>query len=348
VKYSYTTAPGQISVTWEVEEAAWTIPVVFDNLIGPTDAELTAALRERVPSFDGTAPVNVGAGDFIAAALQAVLEAKRIPGRVTYMAGADMRGGKGASESLRYVFIVKDPAPKVCAFHASGASAIPEQDLLAPLAGAIGGDYSRLFVTSASAGTLLDMYRAKGLWRAAFAPPTPKSGECDGVAVTLNVSEGAPYTWDRAEWTGNAVLTGDVLTRTLGMKAGAIADASKIEAGVRDIRKAYRRVGYLQQEAGYTPRLDDQTHRAVFAFAIDEGPQYHMGTLTFPNLREADAATLGKRWKLKPGDVYDETYEGEYVSTELAQLRTANGLRAQLEREIDPATHVVNLRVVFK
>lgn len=348
VKYSYATGAGQMTVTFDVEEAAWTIPVLFDNLIGSTDAELTAALRERVPSFDGTAPINVGAADFIAGALQAILESKHLPGHVTYMAHSDMRGAKAPGGSLRYVFVVKDPAPKVCAFHVSGAAAIPEKDLLAPLAGALAGDYSRLFVSSASAGTLLDMYHAKGHWRAAFAPPVAALGECDGVAVTLNVSEGAAYAWDRAEWTGNAALTAEVLSKTLGMKAGAVADGTRIEAGIRDVRKAYGHIGYLDETAAYTVRLDDQARRAVFAFAVDEGGQYRMGTLTFPNLREADAAALAKKWTLKAGDVYDETYETEYVSMELAPLKTANGLRAGLERQADPATHVVNLRVAFR
>ena len=36
-----------------------------------------------------------------------------------------------------------------------------------------------------------------------------------------------------------------------------------------------------------------------------------------------------------------------YAAMELSRLRTASGLRA-LERQIDPAAHVVNLRVVFK
>jgi outer membrane protein assembly factor BamA len=349
VKYSYTTGPGQMTVTFDIEEAAWTVPVVFDNIVWMTDAELTAALRERVPSFDGTAPINTGAADFIAREMQAILAARQVPGTVTFSAQAELRAGAAGSTSPpRYLFIVKDPTPKVCAFHAAGASAIPEKDLVAPLAGALGGEYSRFFVSSASNGTLIDMYRNKGHWRAAFAPPTVTLKECDGVSVTLHVTEGASYAWDRGDWTGNAALTAEVLNKTLGLKPGDVADASRIHSGLRDVDRAYGHIGYLDDVEDYVPRLDDQTRRAVFAFTVNEGPQYHMGTLTFPNLRDSDAAALTKKWKLKPGDVYDETYEREFAAQELYPLRAGNGARANLEREIEKPTHIVHLRVIFK
>jgi len=346
VKYSYTTGPGQMTVTFDVQEAAWTVPVVFDNFVWMADAELTAALRERVPSFDGTAPINVGAGEFITRELQAILDAKQIPGHATFSAQVELRSG--GTVPPRYLFIVKDPTPKVCAFHAPAASAIPEKELLVALAGALGGEYSRYFVSAASDGTLVDMYRRKGFWRAAFATPATNLKECDGVAVTLNVTEGASYAWDRATWTGNAALAPDALDKTLGMKAGEVADASKIQSGLRDVAGAYGHLGYLTASAGFEPRLDDQTHRATFAMAVTEGPQFHMGTIGFPNLRDADAAALTKKWRLKPGDVFDDAYEREFYAQELAPLRTSNNARAQIERDIDRGTHVVNLRVVFK
>jgi outer membrane protein assembly factor BamA len=350
VKYAYTTGPGQMTVTLDVEEARWTIPVIFDNVVWMTDAEVTAALREKVPSFDGTAPINDGAAEFIGRALQEVLAAKHAPGHVTFTAEVDLRSGAAVQSTSpqRYVFVVKDPAPKVCAIHAPSASAIPEKDLVAPLAAALGGDYSRLFVTSASTGTLTDMYRRKGHWRATFAPPTTRLDECGGVAVTLNVSEGAPYTWDHAEWSGNTAIPSEVLNKTVGIKSGDVADVSRIQSGLRDVGRAYGHIGYLAEDTDYAPRLDDQAHRAVFAFSVTEGPQFHMGTISFPNLRDSDAAVLAKKWRLKPGDVYDESYEREFAAQELYPLRTSTGARAQLEREVEKPTHVINLRVVFK
>jgi hypothetical protein len=335
-------------VTFDVEEAAWTVPVIFDNVVWLSEGELTTAIRDAVPSFDGTAPANAGAAEFIAKALQDVLAAKHLPGHVTFSTQSELRMGEAQGSPPKYVFVVKDPAPNICALHAAGASGIVEKDLLSPLSGALQGEYSRSFMTAASNGTLLDLYRSKGYWRAAFATPTLRLNDCDGVAVTLNVSEGAVYVWDHAEWKGNAALPADALSKALGVKTGEVADQTRIQSGEREVHRTYAHVGYLAERTGYSPQLDDLGQRAVFVFAVEEGPQYRMGTLTFPNLRESDAAALARKWRLKPGEVYDETYEREFTLQELMPLKTSNGARAQLERDLDPASHVVNLRVVFK
>jgi outer membrane protein assembly factor BamA len=343
VKYSYTTTGRQMTVTFEIAEAAWTIPVILDNFVWITDADLIAAVRQEVPSFDGTAPVNVGAVDTLTRALENVLKARSIPGRVDFTTHADLK------RSLpKYVFSVKDPTPKVCALHVAGASAISERDLLGQLGPIVGGDYSRLFVTTASAGTLMDMYHRRGHWRAAFSSPSVAVDTCQGVAVTLNVTEGLEYAWDRASWTGNTVLAPDALDPLLGMKTGEVADAARIDAGIRKVEEAYGKQGYLLAHASYEPQLDDVQRRARFEVKMAEGPQFRMGTLQFAGITESDAATLHGKWRLKAGDVYDASYATRYQLEELSPLRTRSGGRASMEINIDRANRVVNLRVVFK
>jgi outer membrane protein insertion porin family len=343
VRFSYTTGRA-FSVIFEVEEAQWSMPIVLDNFVAVPDDQLIAAVRAEVPSFDGTsAPINQGAADFIVSALQNVMKAKGLPGQVTYTAQMDMYG-----RNPRYLFIVKDPSPKVCALHASGASAIAEKELLAPLDAVRGGDYSRFFLETASRGTLLDMYHRKGHWAARFDTPRPVLNECDGVAVTLRVTEGTAYTWDRAEWTGNQTMTADTLNTALAMKPGELADGGKIDSGLRDVHRLYGKSGYIAERATFETRLDDATHKAVFAFSVQEGPQFHMGTVQVEGVRESDAAALVKKWRLKPGDVYDASYERQFQVEELGTLRTSTGARPNLQTEVDQAQHVVNVKIVFK
>ena len=49
VGYHYEDRNGQRIATFEIEEADWTIPVVFDNFVWFTDAEIIASVRETVP-----------------------------------------------------------------------------------------------------------------------------------------------------------------------------------------------------------------------------------------------------------------------------------------------------------
>jgi outer membrane protein assembly factor BamA len=343
VRYTYNTAARQMTVTFDIEEAAWTIPVIFDNFVWLPEAQLIAAVAEEVPSFDGTAPVNAGAADFLNHALEKVMKARNIPGRVVFTAQADLRGGQP-----KYMFAIKDPAPMVCALHVQGASLIPEAEQVGQLGAVVGGEYSKFFLSTAAGGTLTDMYRRKGFWRAEFGPPATALDACPGVAVNLNVKEGAAYTWDRAEWSGTRTLGVDTLNKAIGMKTGDIADVSKIDAGLRDVHAVYGQQGYIAQRATFEPRLDDASHKAVFAIMVDEGAQYHMGQLTFEGIREQDAAMLAKKWRLKPGDIYDDAYAKKYQFEELSPLRTSAGTRPRVEMQVDDAQNVVNLKVVFK
>jgi outer membrane protein assembly factor BamA len=342
VRYTYTTGR-TMTVTFEVEEAKWTMPVILDNFVWLPEPEIVAAIRAEVPSFDGTAPINEGAGDLIARTLQSLLKARGIPGRVEVSAQADLGGGQP-----KYLFVVKDPSPKVCAVRVSGASAVPEKDVVAPLEFTKGGDYSKFFFQTASAGTLTDVYRRKGFWRAKFDAPVVALNKCDGVDVTLPVTEGISYTWDHAAWSGNPTIAAAALDKALAMKPGEIADAGKIEAGLRDVRRLYGQQGYITAQTTLEPRVDDASRKAAFAIAVEEGAQFHMGTFQVEGVRESDAAMLAKKWKLKPGDVYDESYANKFHFEELSQLRTNTGGRPVLQNDVDTKSNIVNVRVVFK
>jgi outer membrane protein assembly factor BamA len=349
VKYRYTTTGRDMTVTLEVAEAEWTIPVVLDNFIWMPDEEIFSAIQQDVPSFDGTAPTLAGASDLIEGALQKLLKSRNIQGRVEFSPQLDQKTNK-----LQYLFSVKDPSPKICTITVEGQSAVVERQLVEALGASVGDDYSRFYITAASNGTLIDLYRQRGYWRATFAPPsaaaTTTTG-CAGAKVTLRVSEGPTYGWDRAAWTGNAALAATNLDALLGMKAGDVADASKIGAGLLAIRKAYSTHGYIMEAHSYKPVLDDASRRAAFEFAISEGPQFHAGPVAFAGLSDAETETLRKKWRLKPGDVYDDSYVRKFQTEETMhrQRGTNQSPRpAKLEADVDDANHIVNVRFVFE
>lgn len=343
VKYTYTTVGSQLTVTFEVDEAPSTIPVTFDDFVWMTDDELKTALRADVPEFDGKTTVYAGASDLIASGLQKILTTRKLPGHVVVTPKFPIGGTR--SDPLGFIFSVDDPSPKVCALHVAGASAIPEKDLVSQLSGAIGEGYSREFLTAASAGTLTDLYHAKGYWRAAFAPVTVALDECDGVTVTLNVHEGAQYVWDHAVWAGNTALPSAALDKALNMKAGEIADFHKIDDGVRSLHQEYAHVGHVLESATYTPQLDDATHRATFNLIVKEDAQYTMGTVEFVGIKDADADKLQKQWHLKAGVVFDESYMNKYQAEVLGPLRSPSGARPVIGMNFDRDHHIINLRV---
>jgi outer membrane protein assembly factor BamA len=343
LNYRYVTAAGRTTVTFDIEESDWTMPVVFDNFVWFKDEELIAALKQTIPSFDGTAPVTEGISDLISRELQKVIAARKIGGRIDFVPQGTLKGIES------FAFRVVDPAPKLCSIGFSGASAIKEQELVSVFAAVVGADYSRSYVAGTARGTIVDLYHRRGHWRASVAPPaaTLVSGACTGAAVTLAVNEGVPYTWDRAEWTGNAALSSQDLDAVLPIKSGEVANVMRIDDGVRRVHAAYGKQGYIGQRATYTPRLDETTRKAVFEIKIEEGLQFRMGTITFAGLSESDAALLGRRWQLKPGAIFDASYFDKYYAEEI-QPRLPRGSKPPgMETRVDEANRVVNIRFVF-
>jgi outer membrane protein assembly factor BamA len=237
VKYRYVTAGSQLSLTLELAEEAWTIQVVFDNFVWFSDDELTSIVRRTVPSFDRTAPANAGITTFIAQQLQRALDSRGIAGRVEFTPFVDLR-----SNVKQHVFAVKDAgtALRICALRFDGASPA-FADELQRAAALTGTEYSRVFTDGLTNGTLRQIYRRRGYWKAEFAPPlaaAASAGGCGGVVVTLSVTEGVAYAWDRADWSGASAMATTDLDQALGMKTGEVADVFKIDAGLQRMHAA--------------------------------------------------------------------------------------------------------------
>jgi outer membrane protein assembly factor BamA len=345
VKYRYVNVGERMTAVFEIEEADWTVPVIFDNFVWFKDEEIVDAVKRDVPTFDGTLPPAEGVPDLVLRSLQTLLDAKRIPGRAAFQPHTDLKEKK-----LSYLFKVENPAPTLCALAFTGVSAAPERELVNASRSAIGGEYSRTILTGMSAGTLLDVFHRRGHWRASFAPPIPAldSRECVGVSAALAVNEGSVYAFAKSAWTGNRVLDAAALDALLAMKPGEVADSYKIEAGLVQIRRAYAKNGYLMATTSSAPRLDDTSKRAEFEMKVEEGPQFTMGSLEFAGLAEADVNRLRKNWKLPAGVPYDSTYANLYVTNEVVPLLPPGTRRPTAKEAVDPDKHVVDVSIVFE
>ena len=354
LSYRVRTADDQATVIFEVEESARGLPVVFENFVWFTDAEILAAIRRDVPFFDGTAPQTGGTADKIAAALQRLLTEKNIPGRVEFLPSV----AKGKQE---LVFTVKGAKIPVCSLHFPGAAAISEAELIRSSQPLLKTDYSRNDIAGFASQTLVPLYRHTGRLRAQFQQPTaspePKSAQCaGGVSVTIPVDEGIVYSWAEAEWKGNQVLLAEELSATLGMKAGEVADGLKIDNGIKNVRKAYGQRGYMAADVKESSELDDASARVSYRFVVTEGPRYFMGKLIINGLSAEDAERLKAKWTLGPNAVFNESYIDDFRQTGLREFvtglvqRAPGGSRARVEVEErpDPQKQTVDVIITFR
>lgn len=347
VRYRYRTAASELSVTFEIEEPVWDVPVILDNFVWWTPEDLRQALRARVPSFDGTAPAGGQANDFIATQLEGVLADRGLSGRVEHSSRTHVR-----TRVRQYLFRVRDADVRLATCHVrfDGVTGALEPELQAIAGDVLGQDYSQAFLSDLAQGTLLDFYRRRGYWAAELEPPVPAilPDQCEGVVVTVHVLEGRSYTWQGVEWIGNAAMSAEALDDLVELKTGDVADVSRIAGSLRAVSKAYRRRGHLLQQVTFTPRLDDETGVATFQMTLDEGPQFRMGVLTVEGVSPREVDRIVRDFDLDAGDVFDATYLDEFLRDEIVRKlgRAAAQTAAQIQTDQDRL--VANVRIVVR
>ena len=311
VSYRTTTKGSLVTIVFQVVESkGGSSRVVFDNFVWFTNDELTAAIRRELPSFDGSAPNAGTMTDRIRDALQNLLKEHKIEGTVEY----------SPTQTNEHLYSVAGAHLPICKLSFPGATNVPEEKLVIRSRQLTEEDYSLKGTIAFSQFVLYPIYREAGQWRARFAEPVVKlieERDCKrGVELSIPVEEGPIFMWDKAEWTGNAVLTPIQLDATLAMKTGELANGAKFDKGLQALSKRYGLTGYLDVDFNAKPEFDEAAARLTVKIAVSEGPQYHMGKLTIKGADSAQVIALEERWKLKRGDVFDISYPERFTKTD--------------------------------
>ena len=353
LSYRVRSAKGRATITFQLEEAAANLPVVFENFVWFTDEELISAIRTDVPFFNGTAPAAGETLDKMTAALQRLLDQRKITGRVEAMPNL-------TGEKFQLIFSVKGAKVPVCSIHFPGAKVIAEADLIKASQPVLKAEYSQKDIAAFPQASLIPLYRHVGHLRAEFQTPTAvfeNSAQCpSGVVVTIPVEEGAAFTWGRSEWNGNEKLTVEELATALGMNPGELADGLKIDNGLKQVRLAYARRGHITAQIKDTFDVEPKSSQVNYRFFITEGPRYFMGDLIVNGVTQADADQLKAKWKLGGNTVFDETYVEEFRQTVMPDfirgLTQKSPARARVKAEFDirpdAVKNTVDVVITFK
>lgn len=347
IGYKYNYIDDQLYVTFQVEEAKWAVPVVFDNFVWFTDEEIKNAVRQTVPTFDGFAPRSGEVIKTISATLERLLSEKNIQGQVEYLPSYEQSGA-----DKEHIFSVKGLSMKICMLSFPGTAAVKESELIKQSKPLFDSEYSRSFVAEFVKSNLIPVYRERGHLRAGFRVPQARfetTSDCkNGVGVTLAVDEGAVYLWDKSEWTGNNALSTEELESLLTMKPGELANGLKIDSGVKTLREAYGKKGFITARLNVTPSFDDASRHVVYRFTINEGPQYRMGEINVAGMPEGEVEKLKKKWKLQQGEIYNAAYAGEFMKTTVRDNKVGNFTLKSVSIKPDPQKLTVDVFFGFK
>ena len=149
-----------------VLEDAPAVPVDFDNFPWFTDEELTAALRQSVFLFDGTAPQGGMILDQMTAALQALLPSRGVQGTVERTLIAEPVG-----DGMMMQFHVEGASLPIESVQFGDALASNSQKLRDRFSDILGKPFSRYMLEVFESEQVAPIYAAAGYLHAKFAQP---------------------------------------------------------------------------------------------------------------------------------------------------------------------------------
>ncbi len=317
VNYRFTTAANKIIITFELKDAT-VVPVSFDNFPWLTDDELTAAIRQTVPLFDGQVPTDGAELDQISAAITNLLKSRGLPTMVEHRLVAHP-----TRDGMLMQFSVDGPDILVDSVDFGEATARNSEKLRDRQQDLLHKPYSRLTLDVFENEQIRPLYVSSGHLRVHFGEPSVRITTASPKAaskafITLPIDPGPVYTLAVVDWQGANGLASETLVNLLVLKQGEIADGMRLEAAWQRIEAEYAHRGYLDAKIDPLPEFDESNARVSYHVHVNEGTQYHMGEMVLTGLSLDADKHLQYVWKIPKGAVFDGTYYNEML-TKLAK-----------------------------
>ncbi|MGB7281862.1 MAG: POTRA domain-containing protein [Candidatus Acidiferrum sp.] len=328
ITYSYVPKDGRMAIDFTVEEGKFR-HCYFDNFVWLSDAEIEAGLQKQLPLYNGMVPETGEMLENIPGVLEKLSQEKGVTVRVSRM----VEQGEVGDPNWSHVFMADGVNVKVQSLRFTGNQAVSEADVRKQAALLMGRNYSAFQSEMFGSKAIVPFYRKLGFLEAKVEEQARILSHAAGsneyeMEVTFAVTEGDVYRWAGADWSGNRAVTSSALDEATGMKANEIANAEKIELGWEAVQKGYSKSGYLELKLVPEEVLDQQTRLVHYKVRVTEGPQYHMGQIVVTGVKPDAAEKFEKRWKLKPGDIYDGTYLKDFLDNEIFPALRGGGAHA--------------------
>jgi len=323
-----------------------TIPCVFDNFVWFKDQEIVDEIRKDLPSFDGTAPESGDSIKKILGALERMLKKKGLPSQVEYV----FFSGGGYQYRPEHIFAARDAKIPVCKVVFQNSPPQLERELQQAARALVNKDYSKVITKSFVEGEAVQVYQKYGHLRASARILSAELDQSckNNVVVKVAAEPGIAYAWDKAVWTGNQAMSSQSLDAAIELKPGDLADGLKIDAGLQATYIVYRKLGYVTLQMTPKPIFDDVKRRITVNVTITEGPQFRMGNFIVRGVTDKVVSALKGRWALKTGEIYDDSYLGDFVKKLIDEKVILPDLAKFLKTELKPDNQRLTVDVIIE
>jgi len=307
VTYKFDTHNNDVTLTYHVEENP-RMPVSYDNFPWFDDEELTAAIRNDLPFYDGTLPEAGTVVELAGNSLASFLTAHGLQAEVKHFVLANPLMDESEQE-----FQVSGVTQTIASVEFGDPMLKDNLAAQQHLSEIRGKPYSRLTIDVLLAEAIRPIYLEKGYLRAKIGPTQvrlsgdPNKKFPEAIPVYVPCTPGAVYHWEAPQWQGNNALSSETLTRVMRLNPGDVADGMTIEGGWDRVREQYGHLGYLDAKVEPTANYNDQAHAVTYTVAINEGKQFRFHEMSITGMSLAGERMIRDAWPLKPGDVMDKT-----------------------------------------
>src|SRR6202789_4135903 len=189
-------------------------------------------------------------------------------------------------------------------------------------------------------------YRDKGYANAAMEEPKTQIRDQGGlnwltfrpskgkrIDILMPVEEGGRYPLGPITFTGNkAVSNTKALRATFPLKDDDWFNATLLQKGLENLKKAYGQLGYINFAAIPKPSYDDQKKTVSWEIDIDEGKPFYVSRIEFQGNTITRDKVIRRELLLDEGSVYNSQL-WEYSLLRLNQLEYFNPLKVDEDSE---------------
>ena len=320
------------------------LPVTYQNLVWLSDDERDAGLKQRVPLFTGRIPAAGTMQASVQAALQEMLSAKGI----TTTVDTEQRSTSAAKPTPFVRYRVSTPAITLDTIKLTGIGAdFRDRENLA-LQSMVGTPY--VYGSEADlALQLLQPLRDAGYIDARvdglrLTPTTAADGTVK-VSAVGTVTTGKPYRIGLVAWAGSPVFSTEDFAKGNQLHAGDAASDSLLKSSYGPLTVAYLQHGYSDAMIDVIAVRDDAAHIVSYTLKVTPGDVYHVGSVSAVGLDPKARAEFDAAWTQHPGDVYDATYTGRFLSS--GKIPSIQAYSAGINASANPVTHLADILLTF-
>ena len=340
---SYRYAPGPkkgYALTLALADQAPLTAAVID-VPGVDETEAWRWLAAKFHRFDRAAPQVESAQKYLAGELERRLGSALHGQHLAVRMETDLRTRK-----LTLSF-QPEVLPRILSVALAGNQAVPTAELTPVLNRVLAhADYTDRKFAAAVELNLRPIYEEHGFYRVQFAPGKPNLTDA-GVAVSVAITEGAPFGLGKVEIAGDN-LPVDAMFAAAKLPIGKLANWRQIQQGIWDMERVVKRTGFFEAAAAADRIYDDAAHRLDLRIRVAKGPLYHFGEVRISGLTPQQEQLARRAWTPKPGDPYDFQYPNEFFQA----LSKVMDFRSFRRRDITPqkaaGDHVIDFNMVFE